>query len=342
MRIVGGVGFDRSRHVVDTGLLGLCGILGFCGARPRRRRSRRRYRATEVPNSGIDFSPLPVPGTGKNSIHSAPPPNVLRPEHALRPYREESDDENGHIMGAWQPFPHPGYQSVNEPSGPAQSSTLQNTSGFSRVGGGRANYEAPFAIASGSTEVFPSVEQTRFTPSPFPAVGESYELPSSVSRQQVTTLPPGAMQLPHIRTKSQTAVIENSPIPLTGIPRPRPVSNPFPPPVIATPVDDDSDTGHQPIKKPWYHLRIPRIRSEGSAPPEPDNGGGSLPTSPTSQPGRSFVVIRGPKQASPTPLSSNPTPPSQPPDSAAVGQPSSFVVLRGRESGSARGYHASA
>ncbi|KAJ7937049.1 hypothetical protein B0H13DRAFT_2261477 [Mycena leptocephala] len=126
VRIVGRVGFDRSTHTVDSGLLGACGLLGCCGSRKRRPRHRARShkhprggyaqpaasgRASDAssnyapPNAlaGLDSS------SKKGSIHSQQPPSVLRPEHALRPYREDSDDENGYIMGAWQPFPRPGY-----------------------------------------------------------------------------------------------------------------------------------------------------------------------------------------------------------------------------------------
>ena len=33
LRIVGGIGFGRSRHVVDSGLLGTMGLMGCCGPR---------------------------------------------------------------------------------------------------------------------------------------------------------------------------------------------------------------------------------------------------------------------------------------------------------------------
>jgi hypothetical protein len=338
VRIIGGVGFDRSHHIVDSGLLGTCGLCGCCGPRPRHRSHRRRYRAREVPNPDVSFTPQTMPGVGKNSLHSAPP-SVLRPEHALRPYREDSDDENGHIMGDWQPFPRPVNQPFRDSLSPTQSPTPQTSSGFSRVGGGRAHYESPYAIAPGSAQTFPSMGPNTYT-APLAAFNEDESSSPSISRNQVSSLPPGAMNPVHVRTRSQTAIVENSPM-LRGGSESRTGGTFSPPPVIIDGADSDSDAGHG--KKPhWYQKLRPRPRSEGSSPPAQDENFLS-PSSPT-QPGRSFVVIRGHKPQPPpsrTSYSSNPNTSTQRPDTPT--SPGSFTVLRGKGkgTGNSRGFLAS-
>ncbi len=355
VRIVGGAGFDRSRHVIDSGLLGVIGLVGCCGLRARskdrRRKSRRMTngkpgqgvppnKRTDMasynsPHSELNLAGLPGPGfigTGqdsrKGSTHSGPPPSVLRPEHALpRPYREDDDDE-GYIMGAWQAYPlRHGYVPVVE----------QNTappppkSGFSRIGGGKSHIDTPYAImdgtgsafahpnssmqaiapssmiGNGSTHTFPSVTQQNQSRTTLPQHGlmgsttntnvfyDDDDPPpslSSVARQpEYGQLPPGAMQPAHVRTKSQTAIIEdasklyghaaltaisansgNSAGPSNNIPG----SSGWPNTtgihqtrfsVVADDdnidgEDDDSTVEEQPKKKPWY--RIIRHRPNSS------------------------------------------------------------------------------
>ncbi|KAH9482301.1 hypothetical protein JR316_0004399 [Psilocybe cubensis] len=273
VRIVGRVGFDRSRHVVDSGLLGACGLLGCCGSRKRSRRNSRRRHShrrkmnntspSQIQTRDSDLSSYmppvggiqPIDGTStpprflntesrKGSANSQPP-SVLRPEHANRPYKEElvdSEDE-GYIMGAWQPFPRPasGYTPVSNvpqightPQPKASpSSNMSNsvpTSGFSRVGGGRAHIDTPYAINTGSTHTFPSIGQhSQVQPvgnQSTSALGGSplfYErgmdsdenIPLSVANVEVAVgvngLPSGAMMPVHTRTKSQTAIIDYLP-----------------------------------------------------------------------------------------------------------------------------------
>lgn len=354
VRIFGQVGFDRSRHVVDSGLIGACGMLGCCGSRRRNKRRGKgknngragKYKGSEIGTSPSsqnlgstllrdrrpsDLSSYNPPaallrGDGgsesgslmgprflggadsrKGSTHSQPP-SVLRPEHANQPYREETDmswwNENeqqggAFIMGAWQPFagqtgnaqgnyvPVPNPQSPPQPSKPSPQAATPST-GFSRVGGGRAHIDSPYAIhptgnnhsqsgfqnPSSSSQVFPSVApqsaqfinaslppSARATPSPTPvqSVPHSHQpslsgsnayppssfsrhyqppppqtylddeepLPLSTVRQahpgpmqmvvqpphpqnDINQLPPGAMQPAHVRTKSQTAIIEDA------------------------------------------------------------------------------------------------------------------------------------
>ncbi|KAJ7055094.1 hypothetical protein C8F01DRAFT_1030621 [Mycena amicta] len=315
VRIVGRVGFDRSNHAVDSGLLGACGLLGCCGSRKRRvprhrTRQQRTYAVAQAdPARASDGSSTYVPPAAlggdsyskKGSIHSQPP-SVLRPEHALRPYREDSDDENGYIMGAWQPFPRPGYAPVEKPPVP------QPSSGFSRVGGGRAHIDAPYAI-SPDAPVTTTPANGSTASLAWPAMDREEDAPSmsSVPRRQspetvaVGSLPRGAM-LPHMRTKSQTAIIENAPI-LAGSSRPPSRAN-------ALQVDNDSDEDDEQLevgqrkKKPWYHIRRHRPHSDGTPPsafPQPqvqaeaEQAAASTGDTPS---GRSFVVIRK-GQASP-------------------------------------------
>jgi hypothetical protein len=334
VRIVGRVGFDRSTHTVDSGLLGACGLLGCCGSRKRRPRHRARShkhprggyaqpaasgRASDAssnyapPNAlaGLDSS------SKKGSIHSQQPPSVLRPEHALRPYREDSDDENGYIMGAWQPFPRPGYVPVKDSfssaaSAPTPAPAPAPSSGFSRVGGGRAHIDTPYAAItpgeSTRTLEWPAMDAAQ-------AEDEAPPVSTVVRRQSPETVqvpaagpsgvPPGAM-LPHMRTRSQTAIIEDAPMLASRPPSRAKVLQQQQQQQQADDDDDDesAEAGQQRRKKPWYHIRRHRPHSEGTPPPSayPPQASadaqqaaaatGDVPA------GRSFVVIRKP-QASP-------------------------------------------
>ena len=279
VRIGGGVGFHRSRHVVDSGLLGALGLLGCCGSRRPRSSSRSAYRSDTTQPSSLPLNRSALPYKDVTPTHSAPP-SVLRPEHAYQPYKEESDDETGFIMGAWQPFPRPGYSSVDDQSPlPDKSQT-----GFARVGGGRAHYESPYAIASssgrGSTQTFPSVERHGpgvahdYSPPPTPSISSA----SAARRADFSGLPSGAMPPAHIRTKSQSAIIEDASqlINLSEFRQPLPGGD----------RDDGEDDGPvmQPRKK-WFNLGRKRRPSELDPPPA------DLPA-PDPEPGRSFVVVR--------------------------------------------------
>lgn len=367
VRIVGGAGFDRSRHVVDSGLLGALGLAGWCGLRARSKKRRRKSKRTTNRMSTQGMPPIksadmasyasphsvatlggPPPGFvgpdgRKGSPHSGPPPSVLRPEHALpRPYREDDDDE-GYIMGAWQSYPlRHGYVPVAEPA----ATPPPPKSGFARVGGGRSHIDTPYAIMDGtasafanngstqaiasssmhalgnsSTHTFPSLKQQNQSRTTLPRPGSmsaaagtnvfyddddpppSLSSLSNVARQpEYGQLPPGAMQPAHVRTKSQTAIIEDAsklyglPV-LTGVATSAgnaPGGNGGSGPPSSTPGggtavtwphtttaqqaqfsgsaddndddddddDDDSTVEEQPKKKPWY--RIIRHRPNSS------------------------------------------------------------------------------
>jgi hypothetical protein len=364
-RIVGGMGFDRSRHVSDSGLLGVLGLLGCCGFRSRsskkrRRKSRKAPRRTPAqseissyasPNPLLASAPpfLSSDGRKTSTTPSGPPPSVLRPEHALpKPYREDDDDE-GYIMGAWHSYAQkPGYSPVIE-STPAPPP--QPKSGFARIGGGRSHIDTPYAImdgstsafaarngstqaiasssiGNGSTHTFPSVQQQSgdgsfYRGHAFAASASASALyddedppPSltsltNVARQpEYGQLPPGAMQPAHVRTKSQTAIIEDASKvygpattltnPIGGIalggppnsnseggvgsPRPHDAIPHFS--ITTADDDDDDDDGstieEQPKKKPWYRIGRRRVDSNDGFSPAAhavDTEMGGIPTS---------------------------------------------------------------
>jgi len=164
VRITGGVGFHRTRHVVDSGLFGACGLAGWCSSRPQRRPRRqgrhRRSGSGSASGSGsgpafrVGSSQLSLGKPGPQSLptpSSSAPPSVLRPEHALQPYREESDDEDGYIMRAWHSYTRPGYSAVdNQMLADPPPPPPPKPSGFMRVGGGRSHIDTPFAIHTDS------------------------------------------------------------------------------------------------------------------------------------------------------------------------------------------------
>lgn len=371
VRIIGGIGFDRSKHVVDGGLVGACGLLGCCGSRKRRRtrantKSRNhKYKAADAPpnlqrrDSDLSsYIPPNVLGTmppflatesRKGSTHSGPPPSVLKPEYANRPYREDSEDE-GFIMGAWQPFPRTGYAPVTDglqTHAPAPFQVKQSaaspasSSGFSRVGGGRAHIDTPYAITSGSTHTFPSIgqQESQTALAPLATFDDYDDDPPSLSNvaREYGTLPPGAMLPAHIRTKSQSAIVEDAGGLYLGAGRmhqqqpsqgsststsvtgmnvasgsgtgsggsgsPGLLSK-F---MVGTAIADDDDDEDQPKKKPWYHLRRSRHQSIDGALGElsaasthidAELGGLRAAAAASAQPQRSFVVVRKPQQQS--------------------------------------------
>jgi len=262
IRLIAGIGFDKHKRTPDKGILGVLAILGCCGQKrkPRRRSTRRRPALVppRIHRSASDLSSyMPPPGgihpdgtatppriltadSRKGSANSHPP-SVLKPEHANRPYKEDSSDE-GNIMGAWQPFSHAsgsGYMPIVDGSQTSSAPKLTSPSsgggtGFTRVGGGRAHIDSPYAIASGSTHTFPSIgqqsqifatggaNQSR-TASPMQTVLQVHSLernvdedvPLSVSNVGAglgqNGLSLGDMHAAHVRTKSQTAIVEDYP-----------------------------------------------------------------------------------------------------------------------------------
>ncbi|KDQ64151.1 hypothetical protein JAAARDRAFT_166156 [Jaapia argillacea MUCL 33604] len=354
IRIFGGIGFDRSRHVVDSGLLGACGLMGCFGSRRRHKsRSRHRYRASEIQRPS-EFSLSAPRKQPSPTLASSGPPSVLKPEQALKPYKEDSDDESGHIMGTWQPFPRAGYNSVGSGSGTGRHSVQASASeaapstqsGFARVGGGRAHFDNPYAITAGSTVSFPSYERrgtgsTMGTPGT-PKLDEEDSPPPtpSVAAQphavlSSSHLPAGAMAPSHIRTKSQTAIIEDASVLFSNSTTsftPEPLSMDVPSTIVTDPEGQLSssnleregsgeDEGIYIKKKHWYQFRKPRRYSEGN-----NLRAASVdetPPAPPAETGRSFVVIRekrpgtgsssGRDYSTPTPAGPSTSDPTQPP-----------------------------
>ncbi|KLO10237.1 hypothetical protein SCHPADRAFT_999697 [Schizopora paradoxa] len=347
MRIFGRIPFDRSNHTLDSGFFGVLGLLNCLGRKRRRRRAQRRSPPDTRSSTIVLGSPsaLKKDSTPRSSTNG--PPSVLRPEHAFLPYREDTDDEGGYIMGSWQAFPQPGYGLVEDraPSPPVEAAAVPpptTKSGFTRLGGGKAHFDSPYAIqtsspASTPKHEFPSTERiaplpAQSIPSPSPTPPPPFrnvgaETPSNrstvtVNHQVASGLPPGAMSparpAGHVRTKSQTAIIEDASVFFTNLNEgasgnapsssgaataqaPGTRDDPLLPPQILVEDDggDSSDTT-EPRKGHWFNFRKNRRMSASEATP-------MTPTTPEepasarsegSGAGRSFVVVRAKRPGS--------------------------------------------
>ncbi|KAF8341524.1 uncharacterized protein EI90DRAFT_2904831, partial [Cantharellus anzutake] len=148
VRLIGRVPFDKSTHSMDSGLLGALSLAGCCGIKRRSRQKRKNPRSSgsAVPH-GTPQSSLGLSSPNR-LMHQNSPPSFLRPEQAFLPYREDADDETGYIMGAWgnHTFGGPSYQPVSPEN--SETTPATTTSGFARVGGGRAHADSPFSITS--------------------------------------------------------------------------------------------------------------------------------------------------------------------------------------------------
>jgi hypothetical protein len=327
-RIFGGVGFDRSRHTVDSGLIGVCSLVGCCGSR-KKRSPHHRAKHSDLPQI-VSQTTLPLTAPKGSTPTQSAPPSVFRPEHALRPYREENDDDTGYIMGAWRPFPRPGYNPVGDHATPPESPAK---TGFSRIGGGRSHFDAPYSIATGSAHTFPSLDQPptpqRVSHESNPSVTTSL---TNAERQPHSSLPPGAMP-PHVRRKSQSAVIEHAPAPPKAAVLPSSqLAAPAPSSFrrhsqlseVVSPISDDdaSEVNQPPKKRHWFQLRKPRRHSDGN---EARAAAAELTNKPSNT-DRSFVVLRERKVSQPMASGSSSGSPSNAPPPAK-----SFVVLRGKD-----------
>jgi len=236
------------------------------------------------------------------------PPSVLRPEQLNQPYREDSDDEGGYILGAWQ------YDdealSESRPSSP-----VAPKSGFSRIAGGRANIDSPFTMASGTSTAFASTR----------AQANSPDHSASGSN-----LPPGAMapgHVPHSRRKSQSAIIEDTAALLPGTNK----GSAVPAPATGSSGSGSSgltynDPPHgsstHPKRKNWFNnlftssppSRPRRRASEADAVPMLPDEEPAAPDSASG--GRSFQVIRDRR---PSPLSQSQRPSGEDPEQGSTG-----------------------
>ncbi|CAE6486694.1 unnamed protein product [Rhizoctonia solani] len=186
------------------------------------------------------------PSNGLTSYPPGPSPqSYLRPEQIYQSYQEADEDDAGHIMQSWNKFqtspaqgnlqvpaasqPGPVYQPV--PTNASQSGFVNNapSSGFSRVKGGRAHYDSPFAI--------------RAPARPSPLSSQVHLPPGARPPEQ----PSNARQ--HARTRSQTAVIEDPNRPVQLAPSALPL------PQIAVADEEDSPASSEPTRRRFWFGR---------------------------------------------------------------------------------------
>jgi len=309
LRLAFRVPFNRSRHAVDSGLIGVLGLIGLFSRRRRKKAHTPRYKLAHTTTQGTltsqdqlaksNYTPT-VAGSTRG------PPSVLRPDQIGTPYREEADDENGNILGAWPPLLE----------NPESASTSQKPkSGFTRVRGGRANFDSPYAImaaeaaASGSGSGSRPAQQHRpASPSYFRSQGSTSPLPQGA--MEPTT--PGG----HVRKKSETGIIGD--ISTLRIPSRQEYQSRASPPASPRYVDDEDEdeddeddeeyeqpsrrwfgfrsasSSEEPKQSTWSSFMRGRNRSEGNEPaPSENQAPADAPV-----PGRSFVVVRNKPQGS--------------------------------------------
>ncbi|KZW04142.1 hypothetical protein EXIGLDRAFT_828063 [Exidia glandulosa HHB12029] len=229
-------------------------------------------------------------------------------------YESIYDDDDGSIMGAWKNLPQFA-ESVPEPASPVLApAPPAQTTGFARIGGGRTHFETPYAIAKNpppsafpkrTQAVVPVAAPMAATIVGGPAVpaiatsssrpstsgsgntvraGASTPPPSSPQQQQVPApayLPPGARPptapRQHVRTRSQTAVIEDASTFFTNSVASRRSSQerrdeqsssaPLPNVPAIRVIDDDtttdSDTAMPPPRRKWFGTRTNTASSSG-------------------------------------------------------------------------------
>ncbi|KAG9016937.1 hypothetical protein FRB93_009467 [Tulasnella sp. JGI-2019a] len=273
VRLFGRIPFDKARHSSDTGLFGTIGMLSFF-RRHRRGGShtrRHRYRPAHS-NHGHSSNPspnvyaantMPTP-MEKNLSHSVP--SYLRPEHATTPYREDGDDpDKGYILGAFHDEDQlepalPQQYHYTQPPAPAPPSN----SGFTRVKGGRANFETPFAIRTPpNPEARRQPKPTGESPAPVTVYPpSSFIHPQHSEASSSISSEPVPKRVGHSRRRSETAVIADAsslntqqagPPSSRGPPSPAfPRQSPLFPPVMPLPMDDDSDSSVAPKRKYWF------------------------------------------------------------------------------------------
>jgi hypothetical protein len=212
VRIARGLSFASSRHSLDSGLFG---ALGCCGGSSRNKKRRRRRTMDGRHSRAYSES---TQATLAQQIQAGRPSGVsyLKPEQASIPYRESSDDDAGFIMESWSKT------DLNLPAGGTRSQSklalednaTVNTesapsSGFARVGGGRAHFDTPYAIIKGKQSLAPG--RSEVTPAPLSQFSQPPPItPRPSNRSPDPPLPQGAARPIHSRTRSQTAVIEDA------------------------------------------------------------------------------------------------------------------------------------
>ncbi|CAE7224731.1 unnamed protein product [Rhizoctonia solani] len=205
--------------------------------------------AAYQPPAGGNYPPVNTPyanyppSNGPMSYPPGPAPqSYLRPEQMWQSYQEADEDDAGNIMQSWNKYqmspaqsnlqvpvasqPGPAYQAIPTNQAP-QSSTP--SSGFSRVKGGRAHYDSPFAI--------------RAPARPSPLSSQVHLPPGARPPEQ----PSNARQ--HARTRSQSAVIEDATRPVQLAPSALPL------PLIAIADEEDSPASSEPTRRRFWFGR---------------------------------------------------------------------------------------
>ncbi|CAE6522581.1 unnamed protein product [Rhizoctonia solani] len=174
------------------------------------------------------------PSNGLTSYPPGPAPqSYLRPEQIWQSYHEADEDDAG-IMQSWNKHQLSPVQTLQVPAASQPGSAYQpvptnTSSGFSRIKGGKAHYESPFAIRA-PARPSPLSSQVHLPPGARPP-----EQPSS-ARQ-------------HARTRSQTAVVEDAARPVQLAPSALPL------PQITVPDDEDSPASSEPTRRRFWFGR---------------------------------------------------------------------------------------
>lgn len=227
MRLSGRISFDRARHPSDAGLFGAIGMLPWFRSHRRGKNRRHRYRPAHSTQPGQESfnsssyrssNPLTTPymaGASAANHGSQSVQSYLRPEQAATPYREDGDDpDRGYILGAFHDETLEAPMRTQPPPPPPSSNT-----GFTRIAGGRATFETPFAIRNP-----PDADQRRHqqgsgsaaSPATTSYPPNSYSLPNPPSSSTVPQAEASSNSLVssgkrnHWRRKSETAVIEDA------------------------------------------------------------------------------------------------------------------------------------
>ncbi|KAG8998137.1 hypothetical protein FRB90_012356, partial [Tulasnella sp. 427] len=234
----------------------------------------------------------PAPGQGPYQLKAlgttTSVPSYLRPEQASTPYQEDGDDPDaGYILGAFHddyiPSTRSQRQSIVAP--PAQPPPQESSTGFTRVKGGKAHFNSPFAI---QMQAPPNPNDRRQQRRP-PNVNVNTSVPPPASTSPTSPLPLSYQQVAsnsstslgnssrpsglaaHGRKKSETAIIEDAasvfgppagsmappsarpsqPVqPRQPSPSARRTDNPIPP--VIPVVDDGSPDGSRARRKFWF------------------------------------------------------------------------------------------
>ncbi|KZT60160.1 hypothetical protein CALCODRAFT_492730 [Calocera cornea HHB12733] len=256
VRLITGISFDKSSNDYDSGLAGAIGL----GCFPDKHKKSRRKRHSRHMSNGASAQSMLGQPTPPSPMYASVPTvssnarSFLSPAHVGRPYQEALDEDqaNFSIMRAWQPFPQytavatsplpstTSHERLDSMASMPQQPQVPPPSGFTRVRGGRANFESPYTMLTPPASSSPGLPPGAAPPvaPASPPAGARMLRPSSPSgrsalaaaraanaapRGSPTAPPsswPGAQVFAeepqatpprvHVRTKSQTAIIEDA------------------------------------------------------------------------------------------------------------------------------------